>query len=512
MASLKEDLTAQGFELRETHISQVFLGPDCVYKVKKPVALGFLDFSTLELRERFCAAEVALNRRLAPSVYVGMVRVTRDGSGRHHFDGEGEPVDWAVQMRRLPDRDAADARLREGRLGRAELRLLAEHVARFHQGARCDAETARHGAPDAVEANVRENFEQTRTSAARFLSESELAHIERWQLAFLRDRRALLEQRASAGRSRDGHGDLRLEHCYLDDHGAVEIIDCIEFNERFRYGDVCADVAFLAMDLGWHERPDLSEIFLADYARASGDYDLYGVVDFYESYRAYVRGKVSSMLEQDTGAAADARARAGEQARKYYLLAEACTREPLAPPVLYAVGGMIASGKSTLAAQLGERLAAPVVDSDRTRKQFAGVDAFTPLPDAAFSGHYSAEATTRTYDEVLRRAEVVLRSGRSVIVDASFRTRAERAHASELARRCGVALLFVECVASPEVSRARLERRAQKRSVSDGRLELFDEFAKSYEPVRELPPESFLSVSTDGPAGAALTQVLARTV
>jgi uncharacterized protein len=510
MENLKQDLIGQGFELRETHISQVFLDADRVYKIKKPVALGFLDFSTLALRERLCVAEVELNRRLAPSVYRGVVAITRDSSGHHRIGGEGEPIEWAVHMRRLPDRDAASVRLQEGRLGRAELRLLAEHVARFHAAARCDAETARYGLPELIAANVRENFEQTRQSAALFLSRGELADIERWQLGFVHDQRQRLLQRVSGGFIRDGHGDLRLEHCYLDDAGAVEIIDCIEFNERFRYGDVCADAAFLAMDLGWHERRDLSEAFLADYARASGDHDLYGVVDFYESYRAYVRGKVSSMLQEDPGAEPAARARAAEQTRKYYLLAEACTRDPLERPVLYAVGGLIASGKSTLAEQLGAHIPAPIVDSDRTRKQLAGVDPFTPLPDAAFAGHYSAEASAETYAELLRRAEVVLRSKRSVVVEASFRTQADRKAALELARRCGVAFLFIECAASPEVCRARLVRRARDLSISDGRLELFDAFAKSFEPVRELPAESHLRVATDGPEDAAFSQVLAR--
>jgi aminoglycoside phosphotransferase family enzyme/predicted kinase len=510
MAGVKEDLLAQGFALRETHISQVFIGGDSVYKVKKPVALGFLDFSTLALRERFCAAEVACNRRLAPSVYRGVVPITRDAAGRHVIGGKGEPVEWAVHMRRLQDADAADVRLREGRLGRAELRLIADRVARFHADARCDAETAQFGAPESIAQNVRENFEQTRDSAIRFLGRSELEQIERWQLDFIRDQRARLLQRVADRRIRDGHGDLRLEHCYLDDSGSVEIIDCIEFNERFRYGDVCADVAFLAMDLGWHERSDLSELFLADYARASGDYDLYGVVDFYESYRAYVRGKVSSMLQADAAADSSVRARAGEQARKYYLLAEACTRPPLTPPALYAVGGLIASGKSTLADQLGERLAAPVVDSDRARKQLAGVGAFTPLADEAFSGNYSAQASAAVYAELMRRAEIVLRSGRSLVLDASFRARAERQAAFELARRCGVPFLFVECVVSPDTARRRLAQRAQKPSVSDGRAEIYDAFAESFEPVSELPVESHVRVATDGPAGAALDEVLRR--
>ncbi|HMI89922.1 MAG TPA: AAA family ATPase [Polyangiales bacterium] len=510
MSSLVQDLVAQGFALRETHISQVFLGDDSVYKIKKPVALGFLDFSTLARREHFCAQEVVLNRRLAPDVYRGVVAITRDASGTHRIGGDGPTVEWAVHMRRLPERDAADVRLGEGRLERGHLQHLAEHIARFHSAARCDAETAQHGSPEAIERNVRENFEQTRQSARRFLDERELAQLESWQLGFLAAQRERFLQRVADHRIRDGHGDLRLEHGYLDDAGGVEIIDCIEFNERFRYGDVCADVAFLAMDLAWHERRDASEIFLADYARATGDYDLYGLVDFYQSYRAFVRGKVSSLLEADAGASSEARAHAGAQARKYYLLAEACAREPLERPVLCAVGGLIASGKSTLANRLVERIAAPAIDSDRTRKQLAGVDPLTPLPDAAFSGHYGPEASAATYAELRRRAEVVLRSKRSVILDASFRTRAERRAVHELAQRCGAGFLFIECSASPATVRARLAQRVTGPSISDGRPEIFAAFAQSYEPVDELPEQAYLQLDTDQREDAALERALER--
>jgi aminoglycoside phosphotransferase family enzyme/predicted kinase len=510
VATLKQDLIAQGLELRETHISWVFLGRELVYKVKKPVALGFLDFTALDARRRFCEAEVALNQRLAPSVYRGVVPITRGDDGVHRIGGRGEPVEWAVEMRRLAARDAADQRLLEGRLGRAEIDLLARTVAAFHARARCDAETSRFGARAMIEENVRENFAQTRDGATRFLSAAELARTERWQLGFLRDHEQRLAERVERGRIREGHGDLRLEHCYLDDQGGVDVIDCIEFNERFRYGDVCADVAFLSMDLSWHGRSDLSEAFLAAYARASNDYDLYGVVDFYESYRAYVRGKVSSLLEADAGVVPEARQRAAAEARKYYLLAEACTRDPLQPPALYAIGGVIASGKSTVAEQLAAWLHAPIVDADRTRKHLAGVDAFTSLADTAFAGSYSAQASAEVYAEVLRRAQVVLESRRSVVVDASFRSRSHRAAVQALAARCRVPFLFIECVVPPETARARLAARAQAPSVSDGRLEMFDAFVASYEPVDELPAAAHLRLMTDRPATETLAAIRQR--
>jgi predicted kinase len=354
---------------------------------------------------------------------------------------------------------------------------------------------------------VTENFAQTRAVIGAHLTQSEAAEIERWQLAFLRDRAGLFEERARAGRVRDGHGDLRLEHVYLEARGALHVLDCIEFNERFRYADVCSDVAFLAMDLAWRGRVDLAERFVARYALVSGDYDLYPLIDFYESYRAYVRGKVATMLAADTQASDVARRAAGLEARRYFLLALAAHRRPLLRPLLVCVGGIIGSGKSTVATATALELGAPVVEADRTRKQMLGVTPETPIDDAAWSGAYDAAFTERVYAEVLRRASVVLGSGRPVVVDASFRSAAERERARRAARERGVPIQFVECVAAPEVCRARLVRRAAERGISDGRVAIFDDFRARYEPFTELPPREHLAVDTSGAPEGAVARV-----
>ena len=319
MGTLKADLLDAGLELIETHISWVFLGPTDVFKVKRPVDLGFLDFSTLAARRRACEAELRLNRRLAPEVYLGVVPITLDQGGAHAIDGVGETVDWAVHMRRLHVDRRADALLEAESLRPEDIDRLAEHIAQFHAEARCDAETSRHGTVDTIRRNVRENFEQTRDSIAEHLTPEQAREIESWQLGVLHDE-PRFSARIAAGRVRDGHGDLRLEHVYFGRDGTIDIIDCIEFNERFRYADVCADIAFLSMDLAWHGRVDLAERFLARYARMANDYDLYSVVDFYESYRAFVRGKVAILLAADQDASALSRERAQREARRYFML------------------------------------------------------------------------------------------------------------------------------------------------------------------------------------------------
>ncbi|MGB5265627.1 MAG: AAA family ATPase [Polyangiales bacterium] len=496
MGKLKADLEASGFELVETHISWVFLGPEEVFKVKRPVDLGFLDFTTLEKRRAACDAELRLNRRLAPNVYLDVVPITIDASGLHRIAGEGATVDWAVRMRRLAIESRADELLRADLLTPKHIDALAAEIARFHESARCDAETSKHGDVHAIRRNVEENFEQTRDSIADYLTPEEAREIEAWQVQALRND-APFTARTAAGRVRDGHGDLRLEHVYFESDRSISIIDCIEFNDRFRYADVCADIAFLSMDLAWHGRVDLAERFLARYARESNDYELYSVVNFYESYRAFVRGKVASLLAADVEASTEARERARREARRYFVLALAFERPPLALPRLIAVGGMIAAGKTRCSATIGDFLAAPVLSSDRTRKRLMDRKPTEPLPGAAWSGAYSPRATEAVYRELLRLADMVLSSGRPVVVDASFRTAAMREAARGLAQQHEVPFMLVECRAPRAMILDRLAaRETGGPHESDARTDLLDEFEKRFEPIDELPPSEHLRLDT----------------
>jgi len=499
VGTLRDDLASAADRVWETHISWVFAVGDEVFKVKRPVDLGFLDFRTPAKRRAACEAEDRLNRRLAPDVYRGVVPVTRDADGAHAIDGDGETVDWAVRMRRLDDADRADTRLEVGRLSIAEVDRMAARIAAFHAECRADAQTAAFGRVEVIGDNVRENFEQTRGVIEDLLTHDEAGEIERWQLAFLDAQADRFAQRAAKGRVRDGHGDLRLEHFYLEDDGGVRVLDCIEFNERFRYADVCADIAFLSMDLAWHGRVDLAERALATYARESNDFDLYPLVDFYESYRAYVRGKIATMLAADEDVDHRVRERARAEARRYFLLALAVERRSLLPPTLVAIGGPIASGKSTLADHLGAAMGAPAINTDRIRKHLLGARPTDKLYDGSWSGAYDPKFTEEVYAEVDRLALTVLESGRPVILDASFRSQKMRAAARRVAERAGVPFRFVECRVDPEVCRARLKIRDLQTSVSDGRLEIFDDFLKRWEPVDELPAEEHLVVDTERP-------------
>ncbi len=495
MGLLLEDLQQPGMEFKETHISRVLIGAREVWKLKKPVSLGFLDFSTSEKRRAACEAEVVLNRRLAPEAYLGVIPVTRDDQGRHAFAGKGEVVDWAVLMRRLPESHRLDRRLASGRLDDSQLEALAVKLANFHAEARCDAHTAQFGTIEAIAYNVRENFDQVREKLPLIRSQPEAHALEELQNSFLNRHAALFAERIQRGRVRDGHGDLRLGQIYLDDDGDATILDCIEFNERFRFGDVAGDVGFLSMDLAAHGYPRQAEILLAAYAQAAQDFDLYRLIDFYQSYRACVRGKVALLTAADTDIPAEARSRAEEEARRYYHLALSFLQRSPPTPVLVTVGGLIASGKSTVAAGLGRKMAAPVISSDRTRKFLWGTAPTQPLSEEG----YSFDATEQVYREVFRLAQTVLSTGRPVIIDATFRARSQRRAARDLALSLKVPFLFIECRADTKTLRRRLKERVGRTGVSDAREELLDGFMQGWEPVEETGDLEHLILDTDSP-------------
>lgn len=511
MGDLHADL-ARDAELIETHISWVFLSKQSVLKVKKPVNLGFLDFSTLEQRRVACDRELELNRRLTHDVYREVVPITRDARGMHRVDGQGQVVDYGVVMRRLSDSGRADQLLATGALGVRHVRCLAEKLASFHSEALRSSTIDSAGDLSTVEFNVRENFEQTREAALRYVSEEQEQAIEQQQLEFIANNGGLFKQRIADGKICDGHGDLRLEHVYFSDD-QIDIIDCIEFNDRFRHGDVCADVAFLAMDLTHSGHAALGEDFLAAYARAAGDFDLFALVDFYMAYRATVRAKVASILAGSSDASTTARADADRRARAYYMQAMLSQRPTARNAVVVAVGGLIASGKSTTAERISALLHCPVVDSDRTRKQLLGHSEQHALSDAAFRGAYAPEVTHEVYSELLRRGSIVLASGRPLVLDASFGSPERREAARTLAADFGVPFQFVQCTASREETMRRLEKRAQRPHVSDGRADIYDEFASHWQPPNELPGDEVSTLDTcmaDADVGRELRAICAR--
>lgn len=305
--------------LVQTHISQVLVADEFVYKIKKPVNFGFLDFTTLDKREYYCRQEVMLNRRLAEDIYLDVLPVTSEG-GSHTLRGsDGEVVEYAVRMRRIPEDRLMKSLFERGELGSGHLKEIARVLAGFHARAEQSPEIDRFGLPEAFKINTDENFEQTRNYIQRTIEKLTFEALREWTEAFYRKKAPLFLDRIGRKKIRDCHGDLHMEHICLTD--PLSIIDCIEFNERFRYSDTIADIAFLLMDLDYCEGAEFSQQLWKFYGDETGDSGMDDLLAFYKVYRAYVRGKVISFQLDDPLIGSLEKERAAQSASRYFQLA-----------------------------------------------------------------------------------------------------------------------------------------------------------------------------------------------
>ncbi len=488
-------------ELRETHISRVYLAGERVYKFKKPVDFGFLDFVSLESRQRYCAREVELNRRLAPDVYlgVGALVIEPDGtialrmpteSGAPEDPPEGATIcDYCVVMRRLPDAENLAVLLEKNQAPADLFVRIGEQLADFFLGTeRFTLETS--DATAVLRSNCLENFEQTRAYIGDAIDPHRHAFLEATCRSFLDTRIALLDARAHAGRICDGHGDLRLDHIYAGQR--LEIIDCIEFNERFRRGDAALDLAFLLMDLEFAGHANEAQTLLAACARRMNDPGMYGVIDFYIAYRAMVRAKVDC-LRLASLAPAERPAHIAEVRRFLDLSAQAAAR--FGRPALYITSGLPASGKSRIARGLAAALGAVHLATDQIRKEN---DAGAPLATHQFNaGRYSEQRRSLVYSELFVRADELLRSGRSVALDATFAARRLRTEARRLAETAHAPFVFIHVFCSEENALARLRKRELRPGLSDARVEHWAGLKRNFEPPLELSADCRVDVCTD---------------
>ncbi len=304
--------------LIETYISWVFITDRFAYKVKKPVDFGYLNFTTLRRRHHYLHEELILNRRLCPDIYLEVLPITLH-HGWARLGGQGHPVEYALKMVRLPQERMMDEVAARGELRQRHLDRIIAQLAPFYAQAATGLRINKFGEPAVIAYNHEENFVGTEDLVGSLLSRELFEHIRTFALNFLRDHRALFLQRLRQGRIRDCHGDLHMKNICLADE--VYIYDCIEFNPRFRYGDVAADVDFLAMDLDFHGFKDLSRYLVERLAQAMQDPELLVMLDFYKCYRAYVRGKITAFTARDPELAPEARAQAEQTARAYFLLA-----------------------------------------------------------------------------------------------------------------------------------------------------------------------------------------------
>jgi aminoglycoside phosphotransferase family enzyme len=305
-------------ELIQTHISFVFLTKNYVYKVKKAVDLGFLDFTTLEKRRIFCEKELLLNRRLCEDMYLEVVPINRSKIIR--IKGLGKTIEYAVKMKRMPQDTIMSKLLEENKINKLIIDRIAKIVAEFHSRVKTDEQISDFG-NKSISTNWVENFDQTEEFIGKTISREDYALARKKIEVFMKENESLFKKRTAGGRIRDCHGDIHSGNIFVTN--GIYIFDAIEFNERIRYTDVTADVAFLAMDLDYRGRPDLSSMFIETYVEYSGDKDLMCVLAFYKCYRAYVRGKVISLKLKDPNVSEREKIQAVEEAKAYFKLAAA---------------------------------------------------------------------------------------------------------------------------------------------------------------------------------------------
>jgi uncharacterized protein len=491
---------------RQTHISDVFLAGNLVYKVKKPVNLGFLDFSTLEKRYEFCCEEVRLNQRLTSDIYLGVEKITWDKTG-YGLNRSGEAVEYAVKMRRLPDENTLKSLLVSNRATESFIHRLIHTLSDFYTAsALTKKQMEQFGSFDAIGQKCRDNFKHLPDFSDTGDNKTKIQLIAYASRIFLDRHKDIFDRRIENNHICDTHGDLKTEHVYQ--YQGVQILDCIEFNPGFRYQDTASDLAFLAMDMDFLGYRPAALFLLSRYVKKTRDTDLMQVIDFYKCFRAMVQVKVyhlqiENMLSQDDAKKAE---RVHEMERYLDLAYQYALK--MAFPVIWVTCGMIAAGKSTVAEKLAALFSIPWIRSDEIRKTLFGQLRDRSGNTGFEKGMYSPEATSLVYGKMLITAQAALEKGRSVILDATCSKQKQRQDILQLARDTSANIIFVECRCPDREIKTRLKKREHQSTVSDARLEHFAGIKKRMDPFDHLSADVHMPVRTDQPLDRIVENVL----
>lgn len=500
-------------EIVQTHASYVALAGQYVYKIKKSVNFGFLDFSTLEKRRHYCHEEVRLNRRLCSRIYEGVVSICRSSDGLRLVENgveDGEVIEYAVKMHRL-EAGYFLTDLIARHEDQSLINPVLDTLAAFYRRQQPQPDITVWGTEERLRISTDENFDQVNQFVGDVLPNVAFRAIRHYTDRFYYARADLLERRCREGCILDCHGDLRAEHIHLSTEG-VCIYDCIEFNERFRYVDMANDIAFLAMDLDFLDRPQWAQFLVSEIAARMNDPDLLELEDFYKCYRAFVRGKVECMRAEEPEVIGSDRDESRQRAKRYFQLALRYATVGTAPTVLVVMGS-VGTGKSTQAGLLSSMLGVPAFSSDELRKKAAGVPVYERGDASERARLYSGERTEETYSELLDHAGTCIASGRSVVLDATYGRKEHRDRLRRAFNVKDVPVRFIELHAGEAYVRRRLSRRSRSsQEVSDARLEDFDMLRARYEDPDE-PLEADVTRlgsegSRDDTASRLLTQLI----
>ncbi|MBI5592131.1 MAG: AAA family ATPase [Deltaproteobacteria bacterium] len=483
-------------ELVETHASWVILTGVFAYKIKKPINLGFLDFSTLEKRRFCCEEELRLNQRLSPEIYLELAPIFGSPE-RPKWTGSGKAIEYAVKMAQFPQEAQLDRTLAGGNLQARHIDAFARLIARFHQRIAVAGAGSSFGDPDHIRKPVLENFLQIRKHIPEGELLEPLAELEDWTRAGLHALEPVFVRRKSEGWIRECHGDLHLRNlAWIND--APVVFDCLEFNPNLRWIDIISDAAFLVMDLRDRNRPQLAQRFLNLYLEHTGDYRGLRVLPFYLTYRALVRAKVNAIRARQPGISKKQRIETEKDFCEYLKLAKRYTKP--GSPQLIITHGLSASGKSTLTQPILEHIEAIRIRSDVERKRRYGMRPETDGHAVIGKGIYTDEATEWTYGHLAELAAQILDAGYPVIVDAAFLKIDQRLRFQQLAAAKQVPYMILECIASPETLRRRIVERPK--NVSDADLAILEHQFRNRQPLSESERLYSLEIDTEAPMDA----------
>jgi len=479
LGSMRKQATGKSVRLVETHISWVLLAGHYAYKIKKAIALGFLDFSSLEARHYYCAEEIRLNRRLAPKIYLNVIAI--GGRADTPVLGAQPALEYAVRMRRFAASKQLDRLAAGNKILPQHIDSLAAVIARFHSGLPAADVNSSFATAAAVHRDALQNFEQLQVLLTEHTALERLASLRRASDSEYAACRSLFEQRQLQGYVRECHGDLHLGNIVLIDEQPIPF-DGIEFNPALRWIDVMSEVAFTVMDLLHHQRAPLAWRFLNAWLEATGDYSGIRVLRFYLAYRAMVRAKVSAIRAAQSGLSQRDIAEAWDSCRGYLALAAACFVRTQAALII--THGLPGSGKTTFAQIALERMQAIRLRSDVERKRLFGLSPLADSHESIGIDLYSAEITQRTYARLLDLARELLQAGYMVIVDAAFLKPEERAQFHQLAEEISVPFAIASLQAGRETLRARIiQRHRAANDASEADIAVLEKLLRTHEPL-----------------------------
>ncbi len=465
------DYPVQQFDIFETHISWVLLTGPYAYKIKKPVDFGFLDFSTLEKRRCYCEEEIRLNRRLAPQLYIGMIRIT--GSPEQpRLDGGGPVIEYAVKMHQFEQANQFDRMLTNNLLTMEHIDRVADKLAEFHNNTAV-ADNARHfGSPEAVQQPVAENFLQIRPLISDQHDIKRLEQLRKWSKYTHLSLAQVIQSRKDDGYVRECHGDMHLANIAMYKNDVV-IFDCLEFNDNLRWIDVMSETAFLLMDLDEHDSNQLASRFLNHYLQYTGDYAGMKVLRYYLVYRAMVRAKVACLRLAQKDLRQDEKDQAYAQFHKYLLLAQQYIQPHHAALVI--THGLSGSGKTTITQPILEKIGAIRIRSDVERKRLHGLSAAEKSGSGIDSGLYTTQTSEQTYQRLADLAGIIIQAGYSVIVDAAFLKHDQRDIFQTLAGNLDVPYIIIDFQAPEELLRKWItERAAEGQDASEADIKVLE--------------------------------------